>query len=417
MVQIKIFIAIAAMCISLAASELVPEPPIAVADIPRTACSIAISGGLPEPQPLLIVPNTERFLEPQGSNGIIYMSLGESVELYCSGSFIAPFTNTKTLIANCISGNIFSVYGVNYAFNALACTGQVFHTARRTSRRCGLLAQQQLSEVGFEVGTRFLRIMDICHDEVTETSLYAHYVQTPANEGFQRSFPRPSFLTGNFFNSRNVDRLYTQVTQQETIGRTLGAARVAQLWDISKNIYLARGHLAAKADYIYGSQQRGTFYFINIAPQWQSFNGGNWENVESSVRAFVANRNIYSEIYTGTWGVLEMQDANGIYKPLYLDYDSSGRGLIPVPALYYKVVIDVYSQRGIVLIGVNNPHATAAEISSRYTICQDYSYLINWINWDRTNAQKGYSYACDVNDFIRTVNHLPLNVRTTGLLY
>lgn len=380
-------------------------------------CTIAISGGLPEPQPLLIVPYTDRFLEPQTNSGIINLQFGEIVELYCSVSFVAPHTNTKSLLASCTYNNLFLVNGKEYGFPAFACTGQVAHTARRTSRSCGVLGRETLSEVGFDIGTRFLRIMDICHDEYSESTLYSHFLQTPANAGFQRSFPRPSFVTGDYFGRRNIDKQYTQVSQKQTIGRILGESRINEIFDNPNDIYLARGHLAAKADYIFGSQQRGTFYFINVAPQWQKFNGGNWENVESSVRAFVSNRNIYSEIYTGTWGVLQMRDVNGVYKPLYLDFDIYNNGLIPIPALYYKVVIDLYTRKGIVLIGVNNPHATPEEIANVYTICQDYSHLINWINWDRTNVKRGYSYACDVNDFIRTVNHLPLHVHTTGLLY
>lgn len=46
------------------------------------------------------------------------------------------------------------------------------------------------------------------------------------------------------------------------------------------NIFLARGHLAARSDFIYIAHQRATYNFLNVAPQWQSFNGGNWAILE-----------------------------------------------------------------------------------------------------------------------------------------
>lgn len=49
---------------------------------------------------------------------------------------------------------------------------------------------------------------------------------------------------------------------------------------ITSTQFLARGHLAAKTDFIYATGQRASFYFINAAPQWQPFNAGNWNRLE-----------------------------------------------------------------------------------------------------------------------------------------
>lgn len=367
---------------------------------------------------MLIIPGTSTFLEPPTSSGIVNVEFAEEIELWCSGSFVAPFTGNRTLYATCNYNNSFIVDGKDYEFSALNCAGQVYHTARRTDRRCGIAGYETLIEVGFEVGNRFLQIMDICHDERLQSTLYSNYILTPGNAGFQRSFPRPSFLTGIFFDGKNVDRLYTRITQKETIGGILGESRIAELFDDTRDIYLARGHLAAKADYIYGSQQRATFYFVNVAPQWQRFNGGNWERVESGIREFVAQRNIVAEMFTGTFGVLELKDVNGDYQSIYLSLDSNNNKQLPVPRLYYKVIFDTNTHRGIAIIGVNNPHVTPEEFASnRYTLCNDVSHLINWIGWNQSDVELGYTYACDVNEFARVVQHLPVRIHTTGLLY
>lgn len=89
--------------------------------------------------------------------------------------------------------------------------------------------------------------------------------------------------------------------------------------------------------------------------------------------------------------------------------------MIPVPKLYYKILVDQKTKDGIVLIGVNNPYLTMQEIRQEYIICEDVGDRITWINWRKEDIQRGYSYACDVNDFFRTVKYLP-HVEVKGLL-
>ena len=51
----------------------------------------------------------------------------------------------------------------------------------------------------------------------------------------------------------------------------------------SKNFF-AKGHLSPDAAFIYQLEQYATYYYINAAPQFQSFNGGNWKQLESATR-------------------------------------------------------------------------------------------------------------------------------------
>ncbi len=46
---------------------------------------------------------------------------------------------------------------------------------------------------------------------------------------------------------------------------------------LDKKDYMARGHLAPDADFVYESFQDATYYYFNAAPQWQSINNGNWK--------------------------------------------------------------------------------------------------------------------------------------------
>lgn len=83
-----------------------------------------------------------------------------------------------------------------------------------------------------------------------------------------------------------------------------------------------------------------------------------------------------------------------------------------MPKLYYKVLIDKIDSAGVALIGVNNPHLTLDEIMADYIICPDVSDSINYINWQKSDISRGFSYACDVNDFMEAVPHFSeMNVR------
>lgn len=140
------------------------------------------------------------------------------------------------------------------------------------------------------------------------------------------------------------------------------------------------------------------------APQFQRFNALNWEAVEDSTRKLASSRNIFLDVYSGTYGVIKLNDYFGSPKEIFLYVNGADRR-IPVPKLYYKVLINKAANSGIVLIGVNNPHVTLEEIKKDYVICTDVSDKINYISWQKDDISRGYSYACDVNEFLKVVPH------------
>lgn len=360
------------------------------------------------------------------------MGRGELVELICSDNFAEPYENRKRLLIRCLQNQTFILDYKRVLFSSLACESYPDHTARRTGLKCNN-GNGTLAEVGFAINKyRFLHVFNVCLNENSHSTYYTHFRLTPANNGHQRSFPRPDFMIGDFFRENpRTPILYTRRMQRLTLGQLLGKETAERLFNDTLYLYMARGHLMAKADAILGNHQRATFYYINAAPQWQPFNAGNWATIENRVRQFVDERNLTVEVYTGTFDVLSLPDCNGNLVELYLDIDKSthnnctgigpfprSRGRLPVPKFYYKILLSD-DGRGVVFVGLNNPHATNAEIASRkYDLCPDVSNQITWMekSWNRTNLFLGYSYACDVNSFVKVVNHLPGTIAATKLL-
>ncbi|XP_011186396.1 uncharacterized protein LOC105214586 [Zeugodacus cucurbitae] len=393
--------------------ELVQPPEVDVNAKPEgraSECKVTIRGGLPNPQPVYLKSGSNEFY-PYDASGVMVVDSGRTLELWCPGKF---HSIDKTLVtASCVSGSNFRVDGTTYSFKELSCKSWPGFVAEKTGASCngGIMVR-----VGFKISSsRFVEQYQVCFNEGEEVTRYVHHDLNPGSNYYQTGVERLTFQTGGFFGGKNVDKLYTQVTQKETINNHLGGD-ANKYFDNNKNIYLARGHMAAKADFDYGTEQRATFLFINAAPQWQVFNAGNWARIEDGVRAKVSKSKWYVDCYTGVYGVATLPNNRGVETPLYLSYDGNNNGQIPVPKLYFRVVIERSSKKGIVFIGVNNPHLSMDDIKRNYVICDDVADRVNYINWKRTDITAGYSYACEVSDFRRKVTHLPNLSAPGGLL-
>lgn len=371
-------------------------------------CRVDVNRNLGPVQPLLVVPGQSQFVSPTNSRGQIVLKRGEFIELFCSHGFSSPYTNENSIMLSCDTRTAFLLNGRRHEFSEINCNDFPRHIARRIRSKSCYNNSTEV-EIGFDMGDRFLQVMTLCHDEILETTYYVKHSMIPANAAFQRSVDRISFIQGDFFGSKNISSLFSRSTQRNTIGSILRSSSLARQYiHNTGNMFLARGHLAARADFIFGNQQLATFHYVNAAPQWQYFNGFNWEAVESSVRTLVGAQNINLEIYTGTHGISTLNDIRGNPQEIFLYVDGNVKK-IPVPRFYYKILINRETSSGIVLIGINNPHLTIDDIKKEYIICNDVSDKITYINWRRDNIQYGYSYACDVNEFLKVVPHMTIN--------
>ncbi|XP_055600111.1 uncharacterized protein LOC129749206 [Uranotaenia lowii] len=371
-----------------------------------SACSLNINNQLPQPQPLFLIPDTEQFRYPASNDRILSLNAGETIELACENGFNL-FPEKHSIIVSCVLNQFFNHDSRMYQFSELSCTNNWFSKARRTNVSCEIGAS--IVELGFDMGNdRFPKIMDICHNENTFENHWIKHEFHRAHAGYQQGVARPNWYQGDFYPGVNVNTLYTVVRQRETIADILESQELADhlVRDVNSGVYMARGHIASRTDFVYATHQNATFWFLVVAPQWQNFNEGNWLRVEESARNFVARRNIRVTVYGGTYFVNSQVNAEGEERDIYLDWESGrSSNRLPVPGLYYKILHDEHHKSGIALIGVNDIHRSLERIQE-LILCDDIADKISWINWDRSNLGRGYVYACEVNDFLSKIGHL-----------
>ncbi|XP_049774412.1 uncharacterized protein LOC126162153 isoform X2 [Schistocerca cancellata] len=373
-------------------------------------CSVNVnSPNFPSPQPLLLNPNADRdlssFLAPD-ARGDIVVSEGTQLLFACPDSGF-KLIDAQTLNATCVSGTVFSVDGTAYTLSALACKKLPSVSAVNTSAQCDVNNLNAVKvQIGFTVEEEFYKLYEVCFDTEELTPLYTKATVIAGIKGFQTSFPRPDqWEQGQLYGSVDMSNQYR--TQRDTLVNLLGVTPE----NMSKN-YLSRGHLAAKADFALGVQQSASFHYANSAPQWYAFNSGNWNQLELDVRDFASKNNFDLEVYTGTYGTLQLEDKNGNQTDIYLYVGTSGKK-VPVPKLFWKVVYEPKSKRAIVFVGVNNPYLSSSKLPEEYKLCKQDACRVNWLHWKPTNQTAGRAYCCEYVEFNAKVPYLDLAVEGT----
>lgn len=168
---------------------------------------------------------------------------------------------------------------------------------------------------------------------------------------------------------------------------------------------LDRGHLAAKGDFAYASQQAATFYYLNASPQFHAFNSINWLRLEKSIRVLASNKGKV-DIYTGIKDVLKLNNERSNFVDVYLD----DRNQLPVPQYFWKIVHVQATYQKFAFVGFNNPinaEFTYPEYYYNYNFClekcwdSDFSWLVEKLNVESRDPMKGIVLCCLYNDDFR----------------
>ncbi|TRY70030.1 hypothetical protein TCAL_15017 [Tigriopus californicus] len=367
--------------------------------------------------PSIFLDSTGSFLWPSGSiydqNRTISVPLGATLQLSCVGTTFEIFPLAEFATAECLGGDEFEAKTSNddpviVPFDKLGCVTQPVDDATDQGNLCGRLNEGLAIDIGFAMENSFATLIQACLDVEASRSIFAHHVLYPEIRGRSNvsGNERPYYFQPDEYYGYEINEYYTQIKQKETVASLLGSQALAdQYIRPDEYFYFSRGHLAPNADFIYFSHQDASFYFMNVAPQWQVFNGGNWYYLESAVRDFVEAKDKPLHLYTGTNGVCQLEDVNGSKVEIWL-YPEENK--IPVPQYYWKVLHDPETKTGVAFIGINNPYLTEEEIEVlKPCPTIDNHPVLDGI-FHPESIEKGVLFVCQVNDIDQIFQEIPV---------
>lgn len=359
-------------------------------------------------QPLLLTNKTKwsyDFYIPNGKN--LDIGIRESLTFLCSpkGNAIEG-ENTNLTSYPCSSADTFIQKGKNVPFDNIRCKSIVKGSTITTNIRCGN-NMGRIINIGYQVTrTQFLTLIQSCYDSKAGNPLYTnHTVYGQAIPAFSAQSHRPPFSEEAIPYNLEANNLYKQERQKQEIAARLGSTALVNKY-YPKSQFLSRGHLSPDADFVYAPMQFTTYFFVNVNPQWQSINAGNWLAIESMVRRLAGKLKVPLQVYTGSHDVLTLPDKNNNPVELYLDFQNR----MPVPKYLWKIIYNTQSKEGIALIAINNPFLSY--VSDDDIICPDVCDQYYWEIAAFKTIKKGYVYCCEVQELKNVVPTIPyLNIR------
>ncbi|XP_061402299.1 uncharacterized protein LOC133338130 [Musca vetustissima] len=384
-----------------------------IAATTATPCTITLPQDIKGYSPVILTktPTTQAtysLFKPTGK--VNRFPENSKLRLICTGSKnVITSLGINTAELTCSAGGQFVDANNNpVQLNSLVCNTIPESALQKTSQKCSN-NRGYIHEAGIEIpGDKFYRIFEICYNKTTETTLYTHNTLHGAviRYNIAESTRRPFLAKHMSSNTRKVNEFYTKKNQLARFEALFGADQI--YYDEKKN-FLSRGHLTPDADFMFGYEQLSTYYYMNVAPQFQPINGGNWLKVEDMARSLAADYREDIESYNGYFGVVQLPNASGVQVTLYLDNQQQ----FYIPKYYFKVLTRKSADEAIVFLNVNNPFLSdplSAEVCPN--VCQKANLYQN----EFENRSKGYTFCCTLQDFKRVFNGLPNEVQGKRLL-
>lgn len=317
----------------------------------------------------------------------------------------ASLTSVRLYSAFCyVADSTFSISGAAYNFNSVRCKLPP-QSIIKEEGGCGI-GNGTKYHIGFKLRRKFLGLIEVCYDTAKHSTLNAVYILSK-DVGYQDvNSQTNSYISGSDFrsdNTRTPDDFYSCKNQFKTLGHILGSSIQAKKYincNHKSKMYFDKCHLAPSDDFLFGYQKIATSYYINTAPQWKAISTGNWNILDNRIRRYASTHKVDLTIVTGTMNVTTLQDASGTERNLYLSKDLRNKSTVPVPAVFWKLVLDRPRSAGIVFLCINNPYHHDIYIRG-YVICTNIcNSTTSWFDgWNRLDVRLGYVYCCTVDEF------------------
>jgi len=371
------------------------------------------------------------------------------LDLYCHGSergqgstfvnisgtpSLPPVSTGESKVALTCIGGVFKrlLFETTVSVEAASCNKKQEPLLMRRQEACSPVGADgrtdSLSElvrvsIGWNIAGKFLEQIGLCMDERMFATIWTNHTLHGANIDFRDIDPgRPSFRidtsgTKRYFTwatSTKMNQYYAKKNQLKQVKKILGTdnkigENKTKIIETSRSgtHYFAKGHLSPDAAFVYNVLQDATYYFVNVAPQFQSFNNGNWKALEYNTRDLATKLGRDLQVMTGTHGLLSYPDRKNNLTPIYL-YNNT---YVPAPQYYWKVVQDQSTNTAVAFIGSNDPHASRVPLE----LCPNRCGEMSWVDWNVSDLDSGYMYCCAVEDAVKAIPAIP-SLETAGLL-
>uniref|UniRef100_W8C9U0 Nuclease EXOG, mitochondrial n=1 Tax=Ceratitis capitata TaxID=7213 RepID=W8C9U0_CERCA len=361
---------------------------LAVGSVLADPCTISIPTDLPDPQPVFVTQ--QGLFRP--INQVTEVQEGEELTLHCAGkgNVVVPLKQqTVTLV--CRGGDFYNTEtDEQQTLKDLKCTRIPTSELQVTETTCADGAGV-FYEVGFLVNDNFHSVFTICYDSANEHTIYSRSLVNGAAQSFKinDSTRRAFKADGLRFSTTATNNFYVNKNQKSRFASYFGAKQAF----VNRTSFLARGHMAPDADFVFSYEQLATYYYANCAPEWQVVNAGNWLRVENAVRKLASQLGSDVLTYTSTLGVLELTNpTDNKETQIYLDKTE----LIPAPEWYYKIVMHPSLAADVVFITRNNPFEDVGkEVEFCTNVCDKYDLDLSYYE----DSRHGYTFCCELNDF------------------
>jgi len=385
-------------------------------------CTIDLrqDGNLPDIAPILTTYHQDWLLPTADAK--ITLEQGSVMRISCPGFGFSneDLRNSQFHETKCVGGTEFSIDGTNYQYKDLGCDDWPLETIVENGS-CGNDGSATLIDIGFPVSPDTTKaLITSCLEKTRYQSLWSRHVVPKVIDQRNPGGDMPYFSDDGLYDFQlEVYEYYTKNMQRDTIAVLVGSEDLAsQYVHETGNIYMSRGHLAPKADFMYTSWQRASYHYINVEAQFQIFNEKNWFYLEDGLREAVVKNGKDYTVYTGSHGVMELDDINNNKVEIHLNLERADLARLPAPRYYWKMIIDESLNLGVVVIGVNNPFLSESEAEDYKKLCPsipDHPLFDNIYYPD--DIQKGIMYACSVADAQKSIHEIPKEVTVSGVLY
>nr|AAX55752.1 41 kDa salivary protein [Phlebotomus ariasi] len=335
------------------------------------SCTINLPTSIPKKgEPIYLNSNGSVF-RPIG--GLTQLNIGDSLSIYCP-----PLKKLKSVPCS-----------RKFSLESYSCNNSSQSELVQTEEECG--QEGKWYNIGFPLPTNaFHTIYRTCFNKQKLTPIYSYHVINGKAVGYHVKQPRGNFRPGKgVYRKININELY-----KTHISRFKKVFGDKQTFFRKPLHYLARGHLSPEVDFVFGTEQHATEFYINTAPQYQSINQGNWLRVEKHVRGLAKALQDNLLVVTGILDILKFSNKRADTE-IYL-----GDGIIPVPQIFWKAIFHLRTSSAIVFVTSNNPHETTFN-----NICKDACEMAGFGdkqhgNQNFSNYSLGFTICCELQDFI-----------------